>query len=88
MEISKQDYEAAKVKALISKTDPPRLTEAGETVYEYGMNKALLQLELSPDQQSAVVKQHFPEKGRGDRLDKAMEYYEASGLFGDEELSE
>jgi hypothetical protein len=85
-EYTKQDYEAAKANQLLTEEDPPRLTDAGEVVVEFGTEAAIAHPELSDDQIMSAIVDHFPRAVRGDRLVAAIEYYHASSLFSDEQL--
>jgi hypothetical protein len=86
MIIEKKDYETAKKQQLISEGNPPRLTQAGEVVVEYGFEMAMNHPELSPEQQTEETMRYFPDELPRDRLQEAIEYYHASSVFSDEEL--
>lgn len=87
---SKAEYETALTQPLLMKVEgKSRLTLDGILVCEYGIEKSMLQPELSVEQQQQVIWQHFPEGLRlqeKEALEEAVFYYQESLLFSDDEL--
>lgn len=89
MYIEKEEFGKALKGALLTEAEHPRLTEDGEIVIEYGLEKVLNHPELSTDQQIVAILEYVPEQLKaehGDRLIAAVDYYFSSLIFSDEEM--
>ena len=74
MYIEKEEFGKALKGALLTAAAHPRLTEDGENVIEYGLEKVLNHPELSTDQQIVAILEYVPEQLKaehGDRLNAA-----------------
>jgi hypothetical protein len=72
MAVTRAEYEAALSQVLIENN---QLTEAGETVCDYGADQAMNHPELSDDQTITVIKQHFPQDLDSDVVQEAITTY-------------